>query len=634
MSSAAIPPALGASAACVMKAFGAQPFRTDGDVFALAFAENGILWSLEDQGVLRQWNVGAQQETRFAALDDPSSLWAFSPAAGLVAAGSDELQVWDAALGEGVAGWVTPSWVGALAFSPDGKILATGHDDGIVRIWSPDSQKFLREFRAHGKPVSALAFDASGKKLATSGEDKAIHLWDLRTDKPIGSLLGHTDRISALAWHPDGKRFLSAGWDTTARVWDLKTCEPIILLNAHTGQVFTFAMSPDGALLACADSGNAIQIWDLAKYKILHTLRGHASEVRTMAWAADSQRLAAGGADRIIHIWDARQGSLSEQPVDPQASRTCLAVRDNGNRILSLGAGTALRVWDQESGNVVLQLEKAGALRAFAVSADGGFIAGARAMPDEPEVWHAHPTRRKDPPADFLGIWNGKTGQLLRFLDGAKPPVTSLAFSPDGKKLATGGFLGDDVWLWDVADGEPILLVPEASGGSSVEAIAWHPQGKFLAATGIDYMATGGNDGKTGIWNVEGRHPIAWIAGGGTALAYHPRGHHLAIASLVQTVRVWDVSSKEPAHAVELIGHLDAVTCLAYSPDGAWLATGSDDHSVRIWDSATGLQKGQVDLDTQVKALAFGPDGRSLFTGNGNTSCYQLDVRKLLAEGL
>jgi WD40 repeat protein len=307
-----------------------------------------------------------------------------------------------------------------------------------------------------------------------------------------------------------------------------------------------------------------------------------------------------------------------------------VATSKDGRAVFVLGAGTELRSSDVASGEARAPLQKAGTLRAFAGSPDGKLIAASRALPGEPDAWHVPKLRRAESPKEMLGLWNAGTGKLVRILEGQKPPVTALAFSPDSTRLASGGFLSDDVWLWNVADGEPVLLIPEAAGGCAVEALAWHPNGKHLAVSGIDHLSTGGTDGKTGVWNVEGRHPIHWIPGGGVALAFHPRGHHLAIASLVQTVRVWDISEKESRRALELVGHLDAVTCVAYSPDGLLLATGSDDHSVRLWDAATGLPRGVADLDTQVKALCFSPDGKSLFTGNANTSCYQLDVARIV----
>jgi WD40 repeat protein len=144
-------------------------------------------------------------------------------------------------------------------------------------------------------------------------------------------------------------------------------------------------------------------------------------------------------------------------------------------------------------------------------------------------------------------------------------------------------------------------------------------------------MATSGLDGQVFLWDVADRRRVASLRGGAVGLAFHPSGRHLAAASLAQTVRVWDVPGGNLVH--ELVGHLDAVSCVAYSPDGRWLASGGDDHTVRLWDAETGLPRGAVELDSQVKALCFAPDGRQLFTGNGNSSCYRLAMQQLLDEG-
>ncbi len=134
------------------------------------------------------------------------------------------------------------------------------------------------------------------------------------------------------------------------------------------------------------------------------------------------------------------------------------------------------------------------------------------------------------------------------------------------------------------------------------------------------------------LWDVEQRRRIAVFRGGAVGLAFHPDGRRLAVASLAQSVRVWDLDGG--ALAAEWPAHHDAVTCVAYSPDGRLLATGGDDHTVRLWDADTGAPRGLAELDTQVKALCFSPDGRRLYTGNGNASSYELDVPRVLAEGM
>jgi WD40 repeat protein len=218
-------------------------------------------------------------------------------------------------------------------------------------------------------------------------------------------------------------------------------------------------------------------------------------------------------------------------------------------------------------------------------------------------------------------------------LEGQDPPVTALAFSPDSQLLAAGGSRSDDVWLWSPESGEPVLLIPGAVDGCSVEALAFHPNSRLLAVGGIDWLATSGSDGAIALWDVVGRHPAGnGLKGGALDVAFHPSGNRLAAASLVQVVRVWDMTDRKLI--AELDGHEDAVTCVAYSPDGRLLASGGNDRTVRLWDADTLELLAVRELDTQVKALAFAPDSRSLFTGNGNTSCYQLDVRRMLDEAL
>ena len=138
----------------------------------------------------------------------------------------------------------------------------------------------------------------------------------------------------------------------------------------------------------------------------------------------------------------------------------------------------------------------------------------------------------------------------------------------------------------------------------------------MLAVGGIDWTATSGADGCVALWDVERRKAIAVFRGGAVGLAFHPDGRRLAVAALGQTIRIFDLD--EMALAAEWPGHTDAVTCAAYSPDGRLLATGGDDHTVRLWDADTGAARAAADLDTQVKALCFSPDGRRLYTGNGN----------------
>jgi WD40 repeat protein len=468
-------------------------------------------------------------------------------------------------------------------------------------------------------PVSAVAFSPDGLLLAVASEDKVIRLWDVASGTEVGRLVGHTDRIPALAWQPDGKRLVSAGWDTTARVWDPAASEPVILLNSHAGQVHALAFSPDGALLACADSAHTVHVWDARANRTVQLLRRQGGEVRCLAFSPDGRLLAAGGAERAVHVCDPRAGDGQGRPVDPQQSRSVLAVTHGGQRLVSIGPGTGLRVWETETGQSALPARVAGPLRALAAGPDGRWIVVA--LGDRLET-RAGPS--------LLLLVRGDSGQRDRLLEGPEAPVTALAFAPDGRTFASGGYQSSDVWLWDADAGEPTLLLPNAADGCSVEQVLFHPRGRLLAVAAVDWLATGGSDGLVALWDVVDRKVLRTFAGGATALAFHPDGRLLAAATLTETVRVWSCETGELV--AELEGHADAVCCVAYSPDGRWLASGGDDHTLRLWDAASGAALGLAELDTQVKAVAFSPDGRWLYTGNGNAGCYQLAARQLLNE--
>jgi WD40 repeat protein len=588
--------------------FGTARFHANGDLQALAFVADGSIRSVEEPGVLCHWNATTGQPLFRHHLSEVETLWVFDAEAKLLASASDDLSIWDAATGRRVATLPQPSWVTTVAFSPPGNLVATGHDDGQVRLWDIPSRRLLRELPAHTHPVSALAFRRDGKALASAGEDRIIHIWDIDTAKLLGTLRGHTDRIPALVWVPSGARLVSAGWDTTARVWDVRNGEPIILLNSHADQVNALTISPDGRLLACADSANRIHVWQTATWKTQQVLNEGGEETRCLAFHPDSKLLASGGVEQVIHLWDPEHGELISGPDGTARHSIAVAPSSDGLRLASSGGGTALHVWDVATGKHLIPGDVPGIL-SVAGSPDGRWIAAG-----------GTDTR--------IHLWDAATGHCHLGLMGQRGASTALAFAPDSRLLASASFSDGTVWLWNLAKSEPALLVVEAADGCTVETVAFHPTTGVLACGGIDWMATGGSDGAICLWDVKQPKKLIVLDCGTTSLAFHPSGKWMASASLEEEICIWDAQSWELL--AELGGHRDGVTCVNFSPDGRWFATGGNDRAVRLWNAATREPIAMEELETPVMALCFSPDSRFLFTANGNTTCYQLEVAKLL----
>ncbi len=594
----------------IAKTFGEPRFHTEGDIAAVAFAADGTLWSVDEAGLLRHWSAEGHTLQR-SFLSDLETLWCFSAGADLLASGNDDLLVWNTAEGQLLYRIPQPGWVSALAFSPDGHTIACGHDDGCVRLWDVRSQRQIGELAAHSDAVSAIQFSAAGDRIATAGEDRVVQVWNAASHKLLATLESHTDRIPALAWSPDGSLLVSAGWDTSARVWRPETsAEPAMLLNSHADQVLCATFSADGKLLATADSEYDVYLWsNAATGKVLHALRGHIDEIRSLSFNRDGSILASAGVDRVIHLWDTRDGKLLAGP-NP-TGKHALAVIPGVTPMLASTGGPNLRVWSLATGDEVFPSGD-GPAYSVAASDDGRWLAVGGTD---------HRTRLYD---------LAQTGAAPKILEATRPPVGVLAFAPGGKFFVQTSPADGLAWLWKPEGTEADLILIEAADGCTLETLAVHPDGNRVAVGGVDYLSTGERDGAVCIWDLTTKLKLATFDTGVTALAFDPQGRFLAGAGLTDHVHVWDLASEAEVFALE--GHQERINAVAFSPDGSFLVSGGDDHTVRIWDVLSGRLLIAREFDTPIQGLAFGADGQTLFTSNGNTTCYQLEFMKLLED--
>jgi WD40 repeat protein len=595
--------------AFVDRTYGEPLFHTESEVLALQYAPDDTLWTVEEAGVLRHWAAdGRLLEREF--LSDVEDLWVFNGDASLLASGTNEIALWDT-VGTVELGRVdAESWVTALAFSPDNSVLAAGHDDGRVSLWRLPSLGPLGELEGHDDDVSALTFNSDGTQLTTAGDDHRIRVWDVKSKELVREWRGHTDRVPGLAWHSSDDFLISVGWDTTARVWEPGKDDPAMLLNAHSDQVNAVSVSPDGGLLACADSDFTIHVWDDPRHgRQKFVLSGHTDEIRALAFNAAGTRLATAGADRVVHIWDMTTGKLVAGP-NPSARNS---VAGAGNVLFATG-GNLLQAWDRDSGKRAWPVTESEAVYWVAASPDASHIVTTGPTPD-------------------AAVWDVSKKSVVQILSHTKGPIGSPAFSADGELLATASVTDGLLWVWKLGTPEAILVIPEAADACTLEAVAFHPSGKYVAVGGLDWLATSGADGALCVWDLEARDKHLTLEAGVTALAFDPAGRYLAAGTFSQngqSVVVWDFEKQEKVF--DLPGHHDRINAVAFSPDGSWLVSGGDDSTIRVWNVLTGRLAVARQFDAAVQSLAFSSDGRYLFTGNGNTTAYRLEVKKMLEE--
>jgi WD40 repeat protein len=486
-----------------------------GGVKSLAFTPDGTrLTATGLDKTARLWDVRSGREVRtLRHVDDRLRYLVVSPDGQTLALLGKDLEVWDTT-GERPPRRVGPAGLAPseAAFSPDGTLIAEGHDN-FIGVWDVHTGQPRFAYFGHTGWVRGLAYNADGSRLASCAQDQTVRVWDGHTGHLLRTFKGHTAAVYGVAYAPDGLRVASAGWDGTVKVWDVIGTANPRAVTGHTDAVGSLAFDPAGRWLASAGEDGIVQLVDAADGRMLRAFPSQQAAVTNMAVSPDGLWLASAGRGPDIVLREAESGREALRLKGQTGILQGVAFSPDGTRLASGSADGMLRVWDLAAGRVVLPPVRSGdGLEVVAWNPDGTYLAtGAE---------HG-----------AICLWDPGSGQRIRTLPGHSGPVNGLAFSQDGARLASAGY-DQTVRVWDPANGQELLVL--RGHAAMATGVAFNPEGTRLASASFDQtvrlwdLATG-----QGVYTLRDfTHPVS-------AVAFSPDGRRLA-ATDGPDIKIWD----------------------------------------------------------------------------------------------
>ncbi|KFH40933.1 Vegetative incompatibility protein HET-E-like protein [Hapsidospora chrysogenum ATCC 11550] len=449
----------------------------------------------------------------------------------------------------------------SVAFSPDGRQIASGSYDDTIKVWDYRSGACTQTLEGHDGPVRFAAFSPDGRQIASSSHDSTIKVWDCESGVCMQTLEGHSDTVWSVAFSPDGRQIASGSNDGTIKVWDCESGACMQTLEGHSGSVWSVEFSPDGRHIASGLDNSTIKVWDCESSECTQTLEGHNGGVMSVAFSPNGQQITSGSHDDTIKVWDYKSGVCMQTLRGHSGTVWSVTFSPNGQQIASSSYDSTIKVWDCESSECTQTLEgHSNMVWSVAFSPDGRQIASGSDV--------------------MIKIWDYKSGVYIQKLEGHSDQVNSVAFSPGGQQIAS---CSDDgtIKVWDCKSGECTQTLGGHNGW--VWLVAFSPDGQQIASS---------SDGTIKVWDCESGICMQTLeaysdySGAVRSAAFSPNGRQIASGSNVGTIKVWDCESGACTQTLE--GHDSWVVSVAFSPDGRHIASGSTDGTIKVWDCESG----------------------------------------------